>query len=593
MKDKLSALILSFFFVTCTSTEAISTEIKNNGKNSDNPMIHSNPSDYEGTQFDWSMFQHDAARTGHIEGKGLISIPIEKWKFQTKITDDIETYLAVGDTDGDGDMEIVFGISKFNRTYVIDGETGRLEWLHDFQNNCSTIGWPSIVDIDNDGQNEVLVLSSGATFDNYSHIYALDGMNGQVKWRHDVLGYIDAAPIAYDVDSDGSTEVVVPTTNTLEVLFGKNGSIKASYKIAGTDYKAVPAIGDIDNDGNAEIVISAGQIYAIDGKKGTIDWISNETGKLALGDLDGDHNIEVVVNSIMNGIVVLNGTNGIRKWSILPANETNKGNSWLAIGDLNNNGYSDVIFVRSSGMYAIDGYSRKIIWSRSDNSYNPSPAIGDIDGDGEIEVLIQEYLVFQYSRISSLNGITGDVEWSFINKYPHVLRGFSVTIADIDRDGYLEVVAGFSDRILYAIDGLPSLKVDITAKPHLGDAPLNVLFNSSVSGGEPPYTYFWEFGDGSTSAQSNPSHVYTDPGTYNVSLKITDSLSNNVSTQVIIIVNSPQQPVTNLTLTILIIVPVAILILLVFLILFLRRRRTNRETASSRDTPKQIDGNKK
>jgi gliding motility-associated-like protein len=35
--------------------------------------------------------------------------------------------------------------------------------------------------------------------------------------------------------------------------------------------------------------------------------------------------------------------------------------------------------------------------------------------------------------------------------------------------------------------------------------------------------YFWDFGDGSFSTEANPSHVYQDPGSYEVSLTITDA----------------------------------------------------------------------
>lgn len=43
--------------------------------------------------------------------------------------------------------------------------------------------------------------------------------------------------------------------------------------------------------------------------------------------------------------------------------------------------------------------------------------------------------------------------------------------------------------------------------------------NTSAAQG---YTSLWNFGDGTTSTQQNPSHVYTAVGTYNISLSITD-----------------------------------------------------------------------
>ncbi|MGA9750754.1 MAG: carboxypeptidase regulatory-like domain-containing protein, partial [Acidobacteriota bacterium] len=61
--------------------------------------------------------------------------------------------------------------------------------------------------------------------------------------------------------------------------------------------------------------------------------------------------------------------------------------------------------------------------------------------------------------------------------------------------------------------------------PTSGTAPLTVSFGGSATGGKPPYTYSWAFGDGSTSASQNPSHTYTGTGTYAAVLTVTDSAS--------------------------------------------------------------------
>ena len=46
-----------------------------------------------------------------------------------------------------------------------------------------------------------------------------------------------------------------------------------------------------------------------------------------------------------------------------------------------------------------------------------------------------------------------------------------------------------------------------------------VSFASHPYGGTAPYTYFWEFGDGTTSTNANPKHPYSIPGGYTVKLK--------------------------------------------------------------------------
>lgn len=60
------------------------------------------------------------------------------------------------------------------------------------------------------------------------------------------------------------------------------------------------------------------------------------------------------------------------------------------------------------------------------------------------------------------------------------------------------------------------LSVDFSADSEISlCAPLVVKFNNLSVGGE---TYFWDFGDGSTSEQANPTHVYSKVGQFDVTL---------------------------------------------------------------------------
>jgi len=57
--------------------------------------------------------------------------------------------------------------------------------------------------------------------------------------------------------------------------------------------------------------------------------------------------------------------------------------------------------------------------------------------------------------------------------------------------------------------------------PTSGDAPLTVQFTDESTAGTSPITSrSWNFGDASTSTEVNPSHTYTTPGTYAVSLSV-------------------------------------------------------------------------
>lgn len=60
----------------------------------------------------------------------------------------------------------------------------------------------------------------------------------------------------------------------------------------------------------------------------------------------------------------------------------------------------------------------------------------------------------------------------------------------------------------------------ISAIPLSGCAPSNVMFSNTSTQTE---NFLWDFGDGTTSTESEPSHVYETPGTYYVTLVAIDS----------------------------------------------------------------------
>jgi len=53
-------------------------------------------------------------------------------------------------------------------------------------------------------------------------------------------------------------------------------------------------------------------------------------------------------------------------------------------------------------------------------------------------------------------------------------------------------------------------------------------------------TYLWNFGDGNTSTDPNPSHLYANPGNYNVSLTVTNNCGSDTETRTIRVVLPPE-----------------------------------------------------
>jgi chitodextrinase len=70
-------------------------------------------------------------------------------------------------------------------------------------------------------------------------------------------------------------------------------------------------------------------------------------------------------------------------------------------------------------------------------------------------------------------------------------------------------------------------EVDFTFSPTTPAPGQQVFFNASASKPEPGRTlvsYAWNFGDGTTGTGVNESHVFSDEGTYTVTLRVTDDV---------------------------------------------------------------------
>jgi len=112
-----------------------------------------------------------------------------------------------------------------------------------------------------------------------------------------------------------------------------------------------------------------------------------------------------------------------------------------------------------------------------------------------------------------------------------------------DANAYASFFNGGADVSALALSfkpvGVPDpLEVTAAGVPSSGQAPLEVMFTTSVVGGKPPYTYAWTFGDGGTSVEQNPTHVYAAGGTFLATVTVTDASIETGSASVTTTVSS-------------------------------------------------------
>jgi PKD repeat protein len=103
-----------------------------------------------------------------------------------------------------------------------------------------------------------------------------------------------------------------------------------------------------------------------------------------------------------------------------------------------------------------------------------------------------------------------------------------------------------SDSILVTVEPPPPLTaVEIIPSDTEGIAPATFEFEANVTGGTEPYTYSWDFGDGSVEIDVDDEtmeHTFGIAGTYNVDLTVIDSTGQSASDSILVTVEPPAPP---------------------------------------------------
>jgi len=109
----------------------------------------------------------------------------------------------------------------------------------------------------------------------------------------------------------------------------------------------------------------------------------------------------------------------------------------------------------------------------------------------------------------------------------HLLLLIGIVFCGLIPVGTLAITDGESGSGFIIVTNPPV--ADFFTNTQFGTAPLLVSFSDRTRGSL-PLIYFWEFGDGSTSTEQNPSHSYARNGRYAVSLTVTNKYGTDKKT---------------------------------------------------------------
>ena len=433
----------------------------------------------DGTPFSGTWTQHDVGATEAVQS------------------------VALGDLDGDGDLDVVSGDSTGVITvWQNDGTPFTGTWA---SNQVGDHAWEARIalgDLDNDG--DLDIVSGTSTVEDFEiAVWQNDGTPFSGAWAHNDVGVSTATVYSValgDLDDDGDLDVVSAgdSGEDYEIIAWRNDGTPFSGLWAQNDVGASAArvwsvaLGDLDNDGDLDLVSGSNWeetreviVWQNDGTPFSGLWTRNEAGlagdtvySVAVGDLDNDGDLDVVSgNDAATGTEVTgwqnDGTPFSGLWTESEVGHSDSNVLSVALGDLDGDGDLDVVTGSDSREdYEVIACQNTLVHRNS--PFDPaghgvgastgnvlSVALGDLDGDGDLDAVSGSNADEDYEVIAWRNGGTpfsGLWTQNDVGASAGTVR--SVALGDLDNDGDLDVVTGSTsgedfEVIAWRNDGTP------------------------------------------------------------------------------------------------------------------------------------------
>ncbi len=357
---------------------------------------------------------------------------------------------------------------------------------------------PVVVDLDNDGAMEIVVLTLHDL-----RVLTPEGAMHSGAWPFEFpidfgTGNLNLA-IA-DMDDDTDLEIVFSRNqpslvdpNTVEIhVFNLDGTYTSGWPQAVEGLADRILVADLDADGSNEIVVGTyfpAYIYVLrsDGTPFDSAWPREfewYVRTVSVVDLDGDSDLEILASDAALPLPDLiyamhHDATDVKGWPIEVPTATK---SLIVSGDVDHDGIPEVAF----GVFHSSIGSLIYLLDASGNPHNAgwplvlptsdepaSVALSDIDGDGHLDVLVTGRMreIFAFDRFGTpLPGWPAIIP--FPGPGPNPYRNRIHAVADVDSDGMPEVVVG-------TVVGPFVFNHDATLLPGADPLPIDPVFRNA------------------------------------------------------------------------------------------------------------------
>ncbi len=253
-------------------------------------------------------------------------------------------------------------------------------------------------------------------------------------------GSVRGAVAVADLVGDQAEELIVAASDSSVYVLSQQGVILLRQEL-GDQVPATPALGDLDGDGALEVIVGTrkGELYAFRPDGTVLGGFPLDVGGIvnygsAVGDFDGDGLEDVAAAGFGSVLHVVNGQGTeLPGW---PQTLPSRPGGGIVAGRLVPGGTPAIIAPGWDGsVYVYDTDASLIGQYSAGASLRTTPALADLDGDGDLEILVGDSSGNMHAIHHDGSPVGGNwpVELGGVQDCPPVF-------ADLDGDGESEVV---------------------------------------------------------------------------------------------------------------------------------------------------------